>query len=318
MQRFPMKVNKLLAVILFANCHLTHGQSDVCECCAYNSLKFKSEFTGIFPPDLIQKQKIHHVTIYTETSDASSKTTAPKYLEMKFTMDGRGQVTSKTEYNRRGKPHAIYEFERNPLGYVMKETFTYLDSLERKSTGLLAPEVIDYTYDQTNKLTKTKERDSNGNIVLDQKSNYSTFRYDSKGRLIKETRQYYYEDSDPETSIYTTVFNYFDDKLAGKSKTYENKKLFLTTKVTYNKVWKPVKEDGYNNLMSKPSSNTIYKYDSKDRLIYFSTKAGEGSGSECPDGGTFTETYKYDNKGLLSKIVHSFGENKCIMTFEYN
>lgn len=312
-----MTYKPLLAVTLILFCHLTRGQNDVCECCAYNSLKFKNDFTGILPSDLIQKAKVQTVMVYTESIDQSSKASA-KYREMKLQIDNQGQVISKTEYNRKGKPHSIYEFERNTKGQAIKQTFTYLDSLEQKSTGFSASEVIDYTYDTQNRLVKSKERDFTGNSVVDEKSNYSKFQYDAKGRLIEETRQYYYEDSGSETAVYKTTFTYFGDKLKGESKTYENKQLFLTTKVTYNKSWKPIKEEEYKNLMNRPASTTNYKYDLRGRLVYYDTNAGGGSGSECPDGGTFTETYEYDNKGLLSRITHSFGESKCVMTFDYN
>ena len=312
-----MTYKSFLAATLILFCHLTRGQNDVCECCAYNSLKFKNDFTGVFPPDLIQKAKVQTVTVYTESFDVSSKAIA-KYREMKFKIDNHGQVTSKTEYNRKGKPHSIYEFERNAKGQAIKQTFTYLDSLEQKSTGFSAPEVIDYTYDTQNRLVKSQERHFKANSVVDEKSNYSRFQYDTKGRLIEETRQYYYEGSGLETAVYKTTFTYFGDKLAGESKTYENKKLFLTTKFTYNKSWRPIKEEEYNNLMNRPAATTNYKYDLMGRLVYYETRAGGGSGSECPDGGTFTETYEYDDKGLLSRITHSFGKNTCVMTFEYN
>ncbi len=312
-----MSYKSFLVVTLILICHLTHGQSDVCECCAYNSLKSKNDFSSILPSDLIKEAKVQTVTVYTESLDVSSKATI-KYREMKFQIDNHGQVISKTEYNRKGKPHSIYEFERNTKGQTIKQTFTYLDSLEQKSTGFSAPEVIDYAYDTHNRLVKSKERDFKGNSVIDEKSNYSKFQYDTKGRLVEETRQYYYEGSGLETAIYKTAFTYFGDKFAGESRTYENKKLFLTTKVTYNKSWKPIKEEGYNNLMNRPASTTNYKYDLMGRLVYYDTKAGSGSGSECPDGGTFTETYEYDDKGLLLRITHSFRDNKCVMTFEYN
>lgn len=312
-----MMPKSFLVLILVLICYLTHGQSDVCECCAYNSLKSKNDFTTIFSSDLIQKARVHTINVYTESFDLSSKATA-KYREMKFNVDNQGQVISKTEYDRKGKPHSIYEFERNSSGQTIKQTFNYLDSLEQKSTGFSTPEIIDYSYDTQNRLVKSKERDLKGNSVLDEKSNYSKFQYDAKGRMIEETRQYYYEGSGLETAIYKTTFNYLGDKLTGESKTYENKKLFLTTKVTYNKFWKPIKEEQYNNLMNRPAATTNYKYDLMGRLVYYNTKAGSGSGSECPDGGTFLETYEYDNKGLLSRITHSFGGNKCVMTIEYN
>ncbi|WP_143165044.1 hypothetical protein [Chryseolinea serpens] len=232
---------------------------------------------------------------------------------MKFNFDNKGQVVSRTEYNREGNP-SLYEFDRNSSGNIVKQTFTYLDSLEQKNTSF-SSEITDYTYDSKNRLVKSKERDGKGNALADEQSDYSAFAYDSKDRLVKEIRQYYDPGAGHENSVYTTTFKYVDDKLTGQSQTYENKRLFLTTKLKYNRTWKLLRVDDYNNLTNRPSTKTIYQYDAMDRLVYYATS---GSFSECPDGGTYNEAYEYDDKGLLLRITHSYGDKRCVMTFEYH
>jgi hypothetical protein len=306
----PMDINRLILTTLLAlGAFCLQGQNNNCECCSYSSLQYRKNYEDILSPSLIKSKEINEVVVFTHADST--------YREMKFKFDQKGQVISRTWYNRKGKPHSIYEYERDGIGKIIRQTFTYLDSLERKSVDFLSPEIIDFTYDQKSRLLKSKERDEKGNKVDDAKANFTSYDYDNKGKIVKETRQYFYYLNEPETSKYVTHFTYNDNDLKGETKTYENDRLFITSKIVYNKNWKPLREDDYNNLLNEVASMTTYKYDALNRLVACDTKAGNGSGSECPDAGTYSEKYFYNTDGLLGEIIHTYGIVKCTMTFEY-
>lgn len=280
-----------------------------CDCCSYTALQNRSVYETILLPSLIKKRGIHEIVVYTQAES--------KYKETKFKFDMNGQITSRIWYNRMGKPHSIYEYERNAAGKVTKETFSYLDSLENKSTGFFSSKITDFSYDEKNRMVKSKERDEDGKVIDDSRANFTKYVYDAQGRVIKETSQYYFYVNAPETSQYITTFVYKDNEFISEAKTYKNNNLFLTSQISYNKSWKPLSEDDFNNLTNEVASQTTYKYDSLDRLIEYITKAGKGSASECPDGGTYMEKYIFDKEGLIEKIIHAYDNIKCIMTIEY-
>jgi hypothetical protein len=178
-------------------------------------------------------------------------------------------------------------------------------------------EIIDYAYDDKNQLIKIKTRDSKGKIISDGGSNYTKYEYDNKGRKIKETTQYYYGNSGPETTTHLSTFRYNDDKLERDSKTFINEKIFITAKTHYDERWKPLKVNEFNNLSNEAVATTTYQYDSFERLIEYRTMAGRGGASECPDGGTYRDTYYYNGEGLISQIKYSYENIECLMTFEY-
>ena len=95
----------------------------------------------------IKTNKVKLITIYTQGTDEGSNQSTEKYKEMKFKFDQNGQIISRTEYNRNGKPHSVYEFVRNGAGKIVQESFSYLDSLEQKSKtiGFSTPDITDYT-----------------------------------------------------------------------------------------------------------------------------------------------------------------------------
>ena len=310
---------RILLLVFILAAHLTNGQTDICECCAYSSLKFKNDYEDILPTTLIKTNKVRLITVYTQGTDEGSNQSTDKYKEMKFKFDQNGQIISRTEYNRNGKPHSVYEFVRNGAGKIVQESFSYLDSLEQKSKtiGFSTPDITDYYYDSKNRLIKSKQRDAKAKSLADEISDYTKYKYDEKGRKIKEIRQYYYGESGPQiASVYSSTYKYNNNNFNGESTTYIDNKPFLTTRINFNKKWKPLKESVYNNLVNSAAEETNYQYDEFDRLIKFETIAGNGSASECPDGGTFTEFYEYNN-GRLSRIIHSYENKKCIMSFEY-
>jgi len=309
-EQVPMKTLKtVFTIFLVLGAFCLQGQVDICECCSYSSLQYRKSYEDIFPPNLIQNKEILEVVVNTQGET--------KYREMKFKFDKNGYVISRTGYNRMGQPHSIYEYDRDETGRVTKRTFTYLDSLENKLLDFSWPEIIDFTYDKNNRLKKSKERDIYGNIIKDSKTTYTSYKYDNRGRVIKKISYYYFGFNIAKPSKYITRFTYKDSEFKGESKTYINGRLFLTSKIDYNKNWKSLKEDDYNNLVNKVSSETNFLYDSLDRLTTYDTKSGDGSSSECPDGGTYTEKYVYGDDGLLYEIIHTYGTVKCTMTFEY-
>ncbi len=239
------------------------------------------------------------------------------YREMKFIFDSEGRVAVRTLYNRKGIPHSVYNFDRNIDGFIIKQTFNYIDSLEQPFENS-SPEVIDFSYDTKERISKKKERDFYGKIRDDSESTYTTYQYDDKGRIIEEYRQYYYEGkTDNEVSKYFTDWMFDDSKSTSISETWLNNNLFLSTKTTYNSKGKPLSEIQFNNLRKKHAGQTKYKYNENNQLIWFSIRSGEGSISECPDGGTYTESYSYGNDDLIKSIEHSYGLTTCKMVFNY-
>jgi hypothetical protein len=282
-------------------------------------LKFKHDYEDILPTTLLKTNRITQITIYTQGTDEGSNQSTAKYKEMKFKFDQNGQIISRTEYNRNGKPHSVYEFVRNAAGKIVQKSFSYLDSLEQKSKslGFSIPDITDYYYDSKSRLTKTKERDAKGKSLADEVSNFTKYEYDGKGRKTKEIRQYYYGESGPQiASIYTSTYKYIDNRFQGESATDIDNKPFLKTRTIFNKNWKPLTEGVYNSLTNSDAQQTNYQYDEFGRLIKFETIARDGAVSECPDGGTYTDFYEYSD-GRLSRIIHSYENKKCIMSFEY-
>jgi hypothetical protein len=313
-------MNRYKRILLFSfilGARLTNGQADNCACCAYSSLKFKNDYDGIFAPSIIEKNKLRTLIIYTQVIDDSLHRRLDKYREMKFQFSDNGKVVSRTEYNRNGKPHSIYEFERDRAGKIVKESFYYLDSLERKVThgSFSVADITDFSYDSKGQLVKSKKRDLKGNVITDNQTNFSKYEYDDKGRKVKETTQYYYGENGPETSIYITSYSYNNERFESSSQTFENKRLFLKAKATYNNTWKVLTENQFDdqNIMV---SQTRHFYDNLGRPTMLETKAGNLA-TECPDGGTYSDTYEYDGSGLLKRIAHRYDNYTCLMTFEY-
>jgi len=311
----------------FAQVFLTdetaEAQPDFCECCSHASLQYVIDFDDRFPPKAILKEKVKEVMVYTRgyinapVAKGSKtikvrKADIPEYREAKFKFDKYGRVSIRIHYNRLGKPHSIYEYERNSAGKITRETFNYLDSLERKSFS--GSRITDNTYDDKNLLVKSKNRDYNGKILPDSLSVYSTFDYDNKDRPIKRIREFNYSFSTRTT--YTTIFKYDDKKLSSSYKTTNNGELWLTGEITYNKSWKTLNKKSYDVSAKASSFEYLYEFDSQGYLKTYELKAGNG-GSECPDGANYIDVYTRSPNGLIEGITHTYEGHTCQMRVEY-
>lgn len=300
-----------LSVILLLSCiQSVQAQDTRCECCTYSSLKFREDYEGIFPRLVIKKKGVTEVMVYTSPSD-SGQESGSRYKELKFKFDQKGQVIARVHYNQNGKPHSIYEFERNGSGKIFRQTFSYLDSAEQKST-IPASEITDYYYNLKEKLIKTKKRNAHGQVMPDIMSDFTKYEYDKIGRVTKETYQYYYGTNGPATSSRVVIYTYKD--INGQSQTFIDGKLFLVTKIQYTKGWKPLTETGYNGTTLAFESK--YEYDTSGKLTRLETKSTTLT-TECPEKGTFTDAYNYNGDGLLNILSHTYGDKRCVMVFEY-
>lgn len=300
-----------LIVLLFL-IQSTQAQN-ISECYSYSSLKLRDEYETIFPRLAIKKKGITEVTIYTSLSD-SAQQSSPRHKEIKFKFDQKGQVIARVHYSLNGQPHSMYEFERNGSGKIFRQTFSYLDSIEQKSTEPASPEITDYFYNLKDKLIKTKKRNAKGQVMPDIMSDFTKYEYDRIGRITKTTTQYYYERKGLTTSSQVVIYTYKD--IAGESQTFIDGKLFLTTKTQYAKGWKPLTEKGYQDKSNNISFESKYEYDQTGKLTRYETNS-TAIASECPDKGTYTDIYSYNGEGLVTIISHNYEDKKCEMVFEY-
>lgn len=299
-----------LSLLLLLLITFTHAQNTTCECCSYSSLRYRDDYETIFPRLVIKKKGITEVTVYTSPSDTGAESTT-RYKELKFKFDQKGQVIARVHYNQNGQPHSMYEFERNGSGKIFRQTFSYLDSVEQKSSELAAPEITDYFYNLKERLIKTKKRNAHGQVMPDIMSDFTKYEYDKIGRITKVTTQYYNEGKGPTTSSQVVIYTYKD--INGQSQTYIDGKLFLITKTQYTKGWKPLTETGYDGKAIAFESK--YEYDQTGKPLRYETK---GTNKGCLKNGTFTDVYSYDSDGLLNILSHTYDDKKCVMVFEYS
>jgi hypothetical protein len=293
------------------------GQNDVCVCASYSSLQYITDHENIFPPGKIKSEKIKQVVIYT-TGHSSADSTTPlfqKYIDLKFNFDSDGYVSSRTHFYL-GRSNHIYEFERNALKQITKQSMTYLDSLEQK-TSFMPPQVVDYVYDKNNRLILVKNRDFKGNIMPDKKATYQKYEYDKNGRLTKSTMQLYFEYVPNSTSIRTTSYKYSKDGLTRITKTIDKsiKKFPSIDTTTYNHSGKTLSIRTYHTSVPTVMYYQKYNYDVNGNLT--SVETGPGGGSECPDKGKYTDHYFYSANGLVEKVINRYEIYSCVMNYEY-
>ncbi len=299
----------LLTLLLLISFHL-NAQENVCSCCSYASLQYQQDYEKIFNPSLIKYKGIKEVMVYNKVNDSIGSN---KYREIKFRFNRNGLVKSKTWYNRMGKPHSIYDLKRNRHGKIYQQIFNYLDNLEQKST-FFGQEIIDFKYDSKQRLIKVKERNYKEEVIDDNKTKYTIFEYDDRDRIIKRENHRNYQN---ESSISTTTYTFSDSSYSCTYETMRNGVLGLSGNTKYNKNWQLILDKNYNERTQNAAFEEHYEYDQLNRLIRYESIAGDGAGSECPDGGNFVDIYKYDKDGLLVGIIHKFRKNICKMTFDY-
>lgn len=307
-------IKSLIIIVIITLSIQLNSQENICDCCSYASLQYRSNYEELFNPSTIVSKGINEVMIYTTPKKPSDLNASTKYREIKFKFNRKGQVISKTRYNRQGKPHSVYDLKRNKAGKIYQRTFNYIDSLEQKSS--FGQEIIDFKYDSKNRLIKIKERDYKGQILADSLSMYTTLDYDDMDRVIRRKSHRYWSHSNESFSSITT-FNFSNDSLSSTYQTTWNGKLSLSGEKRYNSNWKEIVDKSYNDNSKDIAFEKYFEYDDSNRIISYRSVAGAGSGSECPDGGSFIDKYEYKD-GLPIKILHSYKDNTCEMTFEYS
>lgn len=302
---------------------LVNSQTDFCECCSYHSLQYRfTEYEDIFLPPIILKSNVKELIVYAsgrlkdDTNNTAKikvrKTLIKEHLEIKFQFDNKGYVSKLTWYNRMGKPHSLYQFERNALGKVTKLTFSYLDSLENIFSPNFGGEITVYNYDSKGNLIKEEFLGQNGEDLPDNKSKYTTYSYDSKNRVVKKINYTFYEAN----SIYTHTTNirYNDANFSAESSTSNDGKEWVTEKLFYDSKWKIIEEKSFMAKTKELYSNSKSKYNSDSQLISYYVKS---RGGECPETNGFMDLYFYNDAKLIKTITHTFDKYTCEMTFEY-
>jgi hypothetical protein len=280
--------------------------------------QYKNDYDNVFPPGEIKGNGIKEVTIYTTSKqsqnlkDSSFKILDAEYKEMIFRFNSDGYVLTQIVFNRRGHYHSIYEFTRDNNNKILTKTFHYLNESGNKMEDFV-PEKWIYVY-ANGQLTKIKKLGDKFIEQTDNKSDYNIYTYDSKGRILSETRQLYYDWTEP--SYYQTKTKYNDTANTSVALTRDKKKLFSTVKTKYTKSQKPLNQKFYDGRNNKLLEEQLFSYNSSEQLIKYQVK-NSGMGTECPDGGNFTNTISYSEQKLIDKILHQYKKTICELRFVY-
>ncbi|HEY6159680.1 MAG TPA: hypothetical protein VI112_00615, partial [Bacteroidia bacterium] len=271
------------------------------------------EYEKLFPPVVIHSGNINTATVYTLVKkNGDAKISIPEYTEVVFLFDKDGYVKRRIEFFG-GKVNCSYDYGRDSLHRITKETFNYVDSAWKSLAGF--PSVIkDYSYNEKGLLEKIKQEGPKGEILADDRTMTDLFQYDEKGRQTYERYFMYYEGKEPNSHEVKTKF--FDPQPHSGTITLENGKPRSYTEISYSEWGKPL-----SSVRSEYASDTKqleewWTYDDKLRILKY-TSISHTKSSECPEKETFNEEYVYASNGLLSLVKHSFALGSCEMRVEY-
>jgi hypothetical protein len=319
-KRHPNMTKLFLIPIFLVVSLTTFGQYTICDCCTYSSLQYEENFENIFSPETIKKNNITQLIIYTTSrqssknpKDTTYKIIDKEYTEMILKFDSNGFVETQILFNRLGKYHSSYEFTRDNGNRILTKTFHYLDSLGGKVKDMGVEKSV-YSY-SSGHLKQVKKLGENGQIEPDNKSTYTSYEYDAKGRIVVEVRQTYYDPSTP-IYYYQTKIRYNDATNSSIAITNDKKRLFSTVINNYRPDMKLLSQKSYYGLNKKLSYEKVLAYTATGQLQYFQTKSS-GGGSECPDGGNLDDNYFYSPINLISNIRHHYKNTICEMRFVY-
>ncbi len=309
----------LFTILLFISTVSFGQDSDytICDCCTYSMFQHKNDYDNVFIPATIKANNVRELTIYTTSKQAATSTITSvkivdkEYIEMIFRFTDKGYVETQIVFNRRGQYHSSYDFTWDN-NKVLTKTFHYLDSTGKRMTDFL-PEKWIYKY-SNNRLTKIKKL---GNKFVEQPdsiSDYTAFEYDAKDRVITETRQIYFDWTDP--AYYQTKTKYNDKTYTSVSITKDKKKLFSTVKSKYTTNQKPLNEKSFDGRNDKLLNEKIYTYNDKGQLTKYQVK-NSGMASECLDGNNFQDLYYYSPLQLIDSIRHHYKNTFCELRFTY-
>ena len=222
-------IRRLFLAILLLLTTLSYGQQSdytICDCCTYSMFQYKNDYNTVFSPEIIKASGFKELTIYTTSKRASSTKDSvfnlvdKQYTEMIFRFNSNGYVKEQIIFNRRGQYHSVYEFTRDENNKVLTKTFQYLNESGNKVDDFL-PEKWVYVY-ADGQLAKIKKLGEKLTEQPDNESDYSLYKYDSKGRIVSETRQLYYDWTEP--SYYQTLTKYNDTIFNSTATTRDQKK----------------------------------------------------------------------------------------------
>lgn len=313
-----------LLFFLFLTCHhFTFSQQGNCECASFFSPLASADFESFFDPSVIRSKRITEVRIYTVSGQKNNKSKTDTSLRISeqrsigelYTFNKDGYAIHNRTFSQ-GKQNHSCIYNRNSNNGIVQSISQFFDSAGRISADLKS-EITDYTVDEDGNILKSKKRDFNGMVLPDERSEYTVTEYNKQGWKTKETTHYYWDWDTPPHNFNTTYSTYTNNGKTETAKTYEGKKLFLTTTTTYDDMGAPLSISSFNHFMNKTAYKKIFKYDSKGKLIKYIQSSGGGGGSECPHKGDFSNEFKYNSDGLLIEQRHSFANTICILQFEY-
>jgi hypothetical protein len=294
------------------------GQSTLCDCCTYESLQWTENFEKWFPPAGIIKDKIKSVTIYTTSrqsglsNDTTLKIVDPEYREMILNFNEKGYVIERIYFNRLGKFHSINEFQRDSYNRIITKTFFYLDESTGVKDETFLPKKWIYSYNDS-LLIKKKQLGNKFIELPDKKSEYFTYDYDPKARLVSTTHFTYYDDHSP--YIFKSKTTYDDAENTKITITRHKGKVLTKEKTTYYSD----KNSDFTVLFNgkgKKIGDRFYDYNNMGMLTGLET-INLGMFTECLDGGNLIEFYSYSDSNLLTRIEHIYKNTFCTLRFEF-
>lgn len=309
--------NIIISALFYLITLNTFGQDLICECCTYSSLQYEETFENKIIPEVIKKNKIKVLTIYNTSKEIlkTAKDTTytivnKEYKEMILKFNSNGYVIEQILFSH-GRYNDSNEFIRDNNNKILSKTFYYLDSLGNKD------KVIDnkwlYTY-LNGQLKQRKELGYNQKIQPDNKSSFESYEYDKNGRILKEIRNTFIEGS--ESFYYQTIIKYDDLAKSSTSITRDKKSVFSTTKTKYDSNQKPLDIKYYDGTNNKILEQKKYAYNKNGQLLKLNV-TNFGLATECPDNGSYSDTYSYSSLNLINKIKHQFEKTICELRFEY-
>jgi hypothetical protein len=309
--------------LLFIACSFsTLAQQRICACAPSFSPLAAADFESFFDPSVIKSKRITEVIIHITPGQKNNKTkadttvkgTSQKYIQELFRFNRDGYAVQKRTFNPDKQDH-FFSFNRDSKNNIVQSVSQFFDSTGRISAET-SPEITDYTLDEYGDIVKRKKRGVNGNILPDEKSEYTITEYNSAGFKTKETTHFYWDWREPPDYFNITYFTYANKGKTETARTYDNKKLYLTTTTNYDDAGAPLTVSSFNYFINKTAYKKVFKYDSLGRLIKYVQSSGGGV-SECKDRGNFSNEFKYNSDGLLIEQRHTFANTLCVLQFEY-
>ena len=316
-----MRKSGWLVFLFFTGSFSTRAQDRICECSPFFSPLAAADFESLFDPSLIRSKKITEVNVYVTSvqkgnrskSDTFVKVPNQKYIKELFVFNGNGYaVQSRTFYS--GRQNHYYLFNRDMKNNIVQLVSQFFDS-DGKLSADSESEITDYTFDEYGDVVKRKKRGPNGTILPDEKSEYTMTEYNQEGLKIKETTHYYWDWETSPHRFSTTHYSYTNKSKTETAKTYDGKKLFLTTTTIYDDMGAPLSISSFNHFMNKQAYKKVFKYDSLGRLVKYTASSDDEY--QCAGRGNYSNEFKYNSDGLLIEQRHTFSNTVCILQFEY-